>query len=173
MAEPKYKAGDYICNPSTVFLKVHAVVAKGATQPVYLLGGRHIYKGDYTDWSTEYECGEQGYTKAIPDFDLWDSLKPGDIIKTGQSDERGYVNVIARVDNAVLLSGEPHDHEDSSIDKLTKQLAELAGADLEDATDRLRNDLRKHGSMKHQHQVAVKWTTTEQLALMNWVVVKE
>jgi hypothetical protein len=164
----KYKVGDYIAGDATVCLLVKAAI--DGDMPLY---GLHNHKNDDVAWFTEWELDDSKMAKVTPDFELWDGVKAGDMIHIGHSQDRPYLKVLARVGDLVMTSQAPAPQSiKTKINALASQLEDLTDGVVTQAE--VKRSMPVITSTMQAHRTAhAKWLTTEELALMNWELLRE
>lgn len=170
-----YKVGDYLTANDRVFIKIIAVIDSGMGPMYGVLTPKH---SDHIHWKSQYELDSDNLYRSEPDFAGFKQLKAGDILRIGQDEKSStYVTVLARVDDAVLLSSTPDKRLAErllKLDKFMKEATEEIGVELTDFLDEkdLR-DFKRVGSQLHASKIVGDWQPVETLALMHWDIIKE
>ena len=170
---PLYKQGDFVTAPNKVFLEIMAVIDDGVL-PIY--GTISPKAWDKVIWRTEFELTDEAYVKGTPDFEQFASIRAGDIMKMGWTDDAEYIRVLARVGDVVLLSAAPQSKKVKEVTELSKQLEDLTDGmvkPLEMMPAEDREMLKKMASTTHASKIATEWETVTKLALMNWQLLSE
>lgn len=171
----KFKKGDYIAQPQSIILPVEAAIeASPGGDVLYALFN---HKTNALNWHSEFELVSDGFEVVTPDFDLWRSIKVGEMIKTGLTDERGYVRVLVRLEDLVMYSMEPLTQKQrKSLDDLASKLEELTDGEL--TKQDVKAEIKQFMPFADTSAAAYKtasgtWRRVEQLALMNWRLLRE
>lgn len=168
----KFKAGDYIVADDKVFLRVIAVIDNGLGAMYALVNPRAKQAG--IQWESQYELDEDSMVVGYPDFEAARKLKPGDILNLGASDQANYATVLARVDNAVLLSQTPDKKKADMLlkmdDKMREMGEEFGGAIGGILDDDDRKKINKMRSSVHASKTAGTWWDVDNIALQNWQI---
>lgn len=172
-AKAKYKVGDYVVAPTLVYREILVALTDG---PIPIYGARTPKNWDKVAWYTEFEFDDDHVVKGKPDFALWKTVVEGDVIKCGNTDDRNYIRVLARVADTVLVSEEPQAEKVKQVTELSDQIKKLTEGSIDpmgslDKSDR--DMLRKIASTTHASKIASGWMTIEYLALMNWQLIRE
>lgn len=188
----KYKVGDYLTAPYTVFLHIVCVIP--AENPIYaLVSPKNTAKAKDLLWHTEWELEQLGLNKNVPDFSKWTSIAIGDPVYIAQEDGSGHTHyVLAKVGDCVLLSNHPKSRKEQQanaklqeqLDKLLEEVEEhgqdvpglqVSANIMREATTRTNWDLKWEEMLtgNKAFKIAGSWYTTEELALMNWELAKE
>jgi hypothetical protein len=172
--KPKYKVGDYLTADDSVIMRVDAVIADDPYNPLY--GVSHEKRPDrekdtLLQWATEYELDHNPPVYHItPEWDKWAKVKAGDLIHVGTSIDKGYVKVLARVGNLVMLSSKPTTRkEKESLNRIAGQIEDLTDGKVTkiEITKTIGKDMELTTSEAHKTANSY-WWTTEQLARMHW-----
>lgn len=168
------KTGDCIVRKDSIFLKIVGVVNSG-------LGNMYAYvncKSGNINWYSQYEIDEGKWEIKEPDFEFYRKhIKAGDIFKVADQDASPYITVLARVDNAVLLSALPQKGALNTLrtfEKAMHMMAEQSGEEMEpmlDAEDEA--DLRRRSSQLHSSKIADEWMDINKLCLMHWTLISD
>lgn len=186
MYEPKYEVGDYLAHQESVYLEVLDVVAGSSSgETVYELRYHNIMlkdKGESATWETEHELDVQGLEKREPDFEKWKSVKPGEFVRMSPLPSATIIKVINRRGDDVMLSETPLPKKlrrdvVAAMDKLSSQIEELTDGDLTtEDMDRMKpmivNSIGKSSTNSYKSAHG-RWHTVHELALMNWILMRE
>lgn len=166
----KYKQGDYITTTNHTFQRVLAALEQAAG-PIYAVG--ELPKSPKKIiWMTESELDGMNMSKQEPNFEGFEQLKAGDILKMGERNM--WSKVLARIGEVVLLSNVNSEEAHSDLLKLNELVQEITGGDGPlDLDTETRQHIAGHRSITKMHQEATEWFSVKQLALMNWTVVTE
>lgn len=168
----KYSVGDYLAGQQTVFAKV--VAAFEGSQPIYGILYRKIGEKPRVSWDTEYELDKQGYKLKNPDFELWSTIAQGDTIRIGELNDSHMcvVMVLARLGDLVMISEPPTTTEvRDTIEDLSEQIERLTeGAVTKETITEAVKPKTRAEAFKTAHG---SWLTIEDLALMNWELLRE
>lgn len=175
----KYKAGEYLAGKETVAIEIVCVIEPDDPSADALYGVRdysfspgHRSCEHEMHWLTEYELNEQGIHKYTPDYELWGSIKAGDMVKSGHQ----YRKVLARIDEAVLLSTAPDDPDKGKeVEKLAGQLDELLEIEGEtnQFTKLVKDVIGPRITSSKAHRTAISdWLSIKDLALRNWLLLR-
>lgn len=168
----KFKAGDYIVAPDKVFLRIIAVIDSGMGAMYFLVNPRP--SSTRYAWESQYELDEDGMEVGEPNFELARKIKPGDILNLGSPESANYATVLARIDNAVLLSNTPDKKKADMLLKMDQKMREMGeelGASLGgllDDGDRAK--INKMRSSVHASKTTGEWWDVDTIALMNWQI---
>lgn len=172
----RHKVGQYLVASDCVYLKVVAVVDSGMG-PMYALLNP---KSNHLHWESQYQVDNDNMTAGVPEFDKFKALQAGDILKlsNGESDKNtSYVTVLARVDDAVLLSARPNRQLAQrllQLDKMFSDISEETGLSFSDLIgEEDMAKMKKLGSSLHAAKIAEEWLPIETITLMNWEIVTE
>lgn len=172
--QPKYKKGDYIAGEKTVFLKIACVLTDDENLPIYGVTGPK--SRNIVHWESQFELDEQDFGKRTPDFKSYQNLKTGDflVIQSGKK----YVKVLARVGDAVLLSGAPNDMPASTSKMATEILGQLEEVmedikTMEGESSSAKKYIQNMGSQNYQNKKTTSWMHVDQICLMNWPIAKD
>jgi hypothetical protein len=163
MSAPRFKVGDFIAGPQSVFMLIVSVIDGDPT----LYAVSHIKQSDHLHWLTESEIVDHGYQVGEPPFVAFESLKVGDIIAM---DDQTHVMVLARVGHAVLLSQAPDGAAGFILD-MTRTMTEQGAPPI--MPDGAKEQLRDAASMNKAYRRAGMWHDIRTLALFNWRIVRD
>ena len=164
MSETLFKTGDYIVNYNTVFLLIVAVVPGAPT----LYATTNIKENDHIHWMTEFEAVDRGYSVGKPDFTSFEGLAVGDMLQIGQ--EGSYMKVLARIENAVLLSQMPDEGANIILDMNTAMMESLGSPIV---PKDIASELQEARSIHRSYRRAGHWHDVRTLAMFNWKIVSE
>lgn len=163
MNTPQYAAGEFIVSQESVYMLIVAVIPGDPS--LYAIS--HIKQNDHLHWITEHEIADRGYVKGVPHFAAFQQLQVGDTIAMG---DNSYMKVLARVDDAVLLS-QPPDEAASFILDMARSMKEQG---IEAAMpDGAQEQLQNAASMNKAYRRAGHWHDVRTIALFNWRIVRD
>lgn len=179
----KFKVGDWILADNRVYQKIEAVIegdeiVYGLTLPKH---DKSDDEGMYLAWVTEFELLDRDpLMKKVPapDFKKYAKLKAGDVVHMGNSSDRPYITILAKVGTTVLMSGVPHGHKEHEVmEKVSEQVKELTGGEVDPMEDFFDDEdkaqMKKHSNSRYVKRIATVWKTTDWICLMNWPIVEE
>lgn len=164
----KYKVGDYLAGHDTVFYKI--VGAIDGPVPVYAATS---IKEQGAMWFTENEFTDRKIVPTTPDWRGAESLQVGDVVNAGcghANHPAAYITVLARVGDAMLFSQMPDPGAHDML-RYVEHMEKQHNAKVAD-DDQIRAARDATNTRKLSLQ-AGDWVSTTEVALMNWVIVKD
>ena len=169
----KFEVGDWLTAPNVIFLRVCVVVDSGLGPMYGLTSAKHR---DSIHWESQYEVDDQKLVKSEPEWEKFNKLKAGDILRQGHAEDRPYLTVLARVGDAVLLSEVPDKAKSDMLLKLDEYIKTVGGefgVGHKGLGDQEISTIKKMGSQLHASKRAGDWLDIEFITLMNWELVEE
>lgn len=167
----KYKVGQWVSSPDSVWLLIVGMIDSGMG-PMYALMSPKQPDSRGLRWQSEYEMLEEEMTPGEPNYKGCRALKIGDILTIGSSDgDQVYATILARVGDAVLLSQTPDKSKVKMMEHMDRVMSEMGeemgfSGGLLDEKDRKR--LKRQASTLSTAKMAGRWMSVDQIALMNW-----
>lgn len=152
-------------------------------------------------WVSEYMMDKMGFVKTTPDFEKWKNIAVGDIVLIPDGSDEGVniddrrleqYHVLARVGDSVLFSQTPKSRKQHQkdeeieqqlnelVDELESHLDEIPG--LQVSAKIIKTGLHKSTYEKQLEEMIVGsnaykvpgyWFTVDELAMMDWKLLKE
>lgn len=168
--EAPLKVGDYIANDITMLLEIMAIVP-GSQGNVYAV--RNVKDLTKLTWYTDHEIKNRNFVKKTPDFARYRKLKEGDIINVGLANKQAYCEVLARINDIVLLSSVAEREKSELVTKMAEQIEKLTGGGVELLSESERREVQQMGSISHARKVAESWIEVDTICLMNWDIISD
>lgn len=168
----KFKAGQWLVAEGKVFVRIVAVIDSGVGAMYFMYSSKPDLKNPY-QWESQYQLDEDKFEVGTPDYAAAQKLKAGDILNLGSPEESNYATVLARVDDAVLLSQTPDKQKADmllKLDDMMQKMGEEFGETYGGMDDDDRRKIKKMGSQLHASKAAGRWYDVNVIALMNWQI---